>query len=369
MKKIIISEAEKRKILNMHNNYRNRHESWVITEGFSARPGDGYGGDVEACKKNLPYNVAVKTGQIGSYAQWKQLRQEWGSDGSSTQNIKMRDDMCNGWRSGDSNEGTSDESNMGADQGDMVQIKKSEITKLLNDIENDPMFEYAEEDDRQTITDSKNKIETVTSENVCSQENLAYYDLSITELNEKKEKPNTKTYAPNISKNMGEIANKLEEIKLFCSSQKETEEPSPESSETEYEDVDLEGESEEQGNSDLEGMIVSKKQDIKDLIEKIKNDDMYSFASSDEKKLIEDSKNKIETVTSENVCSQENLAYYDLSITELNEKKEKPNTKTYAPNISKNMGEIANKLEEIKLFCSTQLSEVYIRRIVKRVLR
>ena len=55
MKKIIISEAEKRKILNMHNNYRNRHESWVITEGFSARPGDGYGGDVEACKNLMTW--------------------------------------------------------------------------------------------------------------------------------------------------------------------------------------------------------------------------------------------------------------------------------------------------------------------------
>jgi len=369
MKKFLISESEKRRILNMHNNYRNRHESWVINEGFSASPGDGYGGDVEACKKDLPYNVAVKTGQISSYAQWKQLRQDWGSDGSIAQNIKMRDDMCNGWRSGDSNEGVDGDMEMDNVNGDMVAVKKSEIMKLLNDIENDDMYSYAEEEDKQTISDAKNKINTITSENVCSQENLTYYDQSINELNEKKEKPNTKTYAPNISKNMGEIANKLEEIKLFCSSQKENESSSPENSEIEYEDVDLGGNSEEQGNSAMEDILVSKKQEIKDLIEEIENDGMYSAADPDDQKLVEESKNKIETITLENVCSSENLTYYNDSIAKLNETRKKQKIKMFAPNIGNNMGKLVEKLEEIKTFCSTQMTESYISRIVRRVLR
>lgn len=97
----ILTESEKKRILGLHNKYINKPQTWVIKEEFTGTAGDGYNGDVAACKKDLPYNVAVKTRQIKSSSEWKTLRQAWGSDGSMTQNLKMRDEMCDGWRSGD----------------------------------------------------------------------------------------------------------------------------------------------------------------------------------------------------------------------------------------------------------------------------
>jgi len=100
----ILAESEKKRILGLHNKYINKPQTWVIKESFTGTAGDGYNGDVAACKKDLPYNVAVKTGQIKSSSEWKTLRKAWGSDGSMSQNLKMRDEMCDGWRSGDSKE-------------------------------------------------------------------------------------------------------------------------------------------------------------------------------------------------------------------------------------------------------------------------
>ena len=97
----ILTESEKKRILGLHNKYINKPQTWVIKEEFTGTAGDGYDGDVVACKKDLPYNVAVKTGQIKSSSEWRTLRRAWGSDGSMTQNLKMRDEMCDGWRSGD----------------------------------------------------------------------------------------------------------------------------------------------------------------------------------------------------------------------------------------------------------------------------
>ena len=104
----ILTESEKKRILGLHNKYINKPQTWVIKEEFTGTAGDGYNGDVAACKKDLPYNVAVKTRQIKSSSEWKTLRQAWGSDGSMTQNLKMRDEMCDGWRSGDSKDSSSE---------------------------------------------------------------------------------------------------------------------------------------------------------------------------------------------------------------------------------------------------------------------
>lgn len=370
MKKFLISESEKRRILKMHNTHLKRHESFLIKEGFSASPGEGYGGDVQACKRDLPYNVAVKTGQIKSSAEWRKLRQEWGSDGSMAQNLKMRNEMCDGWRSGDKfPEEESSEIELSSKDVDVVTMKKTEIMDLLNNIETDPMYSYAEEEDKQIISDSKNKINTITSDNVCNQENLDYYNNAITELNEKKEKDTIKNYAPNISKNMGEIVNKLEEIKTFCLSQKTSgeEKPNVENEDDYGVEPNLENTPTEESNALLEELILTKKEDIKKLIEAIQNDGMYSMADSSEKSLVEDAKNKIESVNSSNVCSQENLVYYDASIQKLNDAKNKPKIKTFAPEIGKNMGKLVEKLTEIKTYCSSQVNESRSLKKVSRI--
>jgi hypothetical protein len=130
----ILTESEKKRILGLHNKYINKPQTWVIKETFTGTAGDGYDGDVAACKKDLPYNVAVKTGQIKSSAEWKTLRQAWGSDGSMTQNLKMRDEMCDGWRSGDKlpEEESSDSDTSDQQKKLEYQKRKEPFTKIPN---------------------------------------------------------------------------------------------------------------------------------------------------------------------------------------------------------------------------------------------
>lgn len=49
--RFIISESEKREILNMY----------YLSEGFSGKKYEGYG-SMSACKKDIPYNVVTKAG-------------------------------------------------------------------------------------------------------------------------------------------------------------------------------------------------------------------------------------------------------------------------------------------------------------------
>jgi len=128
----ILTESEKKRILGLHNKYINKPQTWVIKEEFTGTAGDGYNGDVAACKKDLPYNVAVKTGQIKSSSEWKTLRKTWGSDGTMTQNLKMRDEMCDGWRSGDSKESDSDSNTSDQQKQLEYQKRKEPFTKIPN---------------------------------------------------------------------------------------------------------------------------------------------------------------------------------------------------------------------------------------------
>ena len=96
----LIEESEKKRILGMHNTYKSNPRTWVIREAYSGKPGEKFDGGVEACKKQLPYNVATTLG-----INWNAAKKSWGSDGSQQQNLQLRNAMCDGWRIGDVKEG------------------------------------------------------------------------------------------------------------------------------------------------------------------------------------------------------------------------------------------------------------------------
>jgi len=96
----LIEESEKKRILGMHNTYTNNTRILNIREAYSGKPGEKFDGGVEACKKQLPYNVATTLG-----INWNEAKKSWGSDGSQQQNLVLRNAMCDGWRIGDAKEG------------------------------------------------------------------------------------------------------------------------------------------------------------------------------------------------------------------------------------------------------------------------
>jgi hypothetical protein len=98
----LIEESEKKRILGMHNTYKSNPRTWVIREAYSGTAGEKFDGGVEACKKQLPYNVATTLG-----INWNEAKKGWGSDGTGPQNLVLRDAMCDGWRIGDAKEGGS----------------------------------------------------------------------------------------------------------------------------------------------------------------------------------------------------------------------------------------------------------------------
>jgi hypothetical protein len=95
----LIEESEKKRILGMHNKYKEDPRILNIREAYSAQAGEGYD-SVEACKKELPYNVATKLG-----INWNEAKKSWGSKGTSQENLQLRNAMCDGWRVGDSKDG------------------------------------------------------------------------------------------------------------------------------------------------------------------------------------------------------------------------------------------------------------------------
>lgn len=100
MKSLIISELEKKRILNLHECYRKK----TLNEDYSGTPHEGYDSE-ESCKRNLPYDVVEKAG-----LSWEEVKKSWGSDGSSTQNLELRDAFCDGWRPEDSKNNEDSES-------------------------------------------------------------------------------------------------------------------------------------------------------------------------------------------------------------------------------------------------------------------
>lgn len=92
MKKILISESEKTRILNLHEIFRKK----ILKEDFSGEPFEGYD-DESSCKRDLPSAVVQKAG-----LDWYDVRNSWGSDGSARDNLDLRDAFCDGWRPSDS---------------------------------------------------------------------------------------------------------------------------------------------------------------------------------------------------------------------------------------------------------------------------
>lgn len=346
MKKFIITESEKRRIIGLHNKYINKPQTWVIKEAFTGTAGDGYDGDVDACKRDLPYNVAVKTGQVKSSAEWRTLRQEWGSDGSMDQNLKMRDEMCDGWRSGDSKESSS---------------------------EPDPDSYEARTRDEEKVWENWGCITSKTGKVVTSKGSVVYqhYDGQFEIVG--KYDPETKEYyfdsikfVPHNDENNVKFIKSCDDpvvvnLSVTNTDQSSTEDDSEVKTNTDQSSTEDKSEvkTNTEKNSDVDNIVNTKKNEIKELIEKIEKDPMYGYSEEDDVKTIQGAKEKMETITSENVCSKENIEYYTDNIKDLNEKKNKFNTKTYAQKISSNMGEIEKKLEEIKTFCSTQINESF----------
>jgi hypothetical protein len=96
----LIEESEKKRILGMHNTNTNNTRILNIREAYSGTAGEKFD-SVEACKKQLPYNVTTTLG-----INWNEAKKGWGSDGSQQQNLVLRNAMCDGWRIGDAKEGS-----------------------------------------------------------------------------------------------------------------------------------------------------------------------------------------------------------------------------------------------------------------------
>ena len=330
----ILTESEKKRILGLHNKYINKPQTWVIKEEFTGTAGDGYDGDVAACKKDLPYNVAVNTGQIKSSSEWRTLRQAWGSDGSMTQNLKMRDEMCDGWRSGDSKES-------GSNTDDNTYYTAEDRTR-----DEDKAWE-----DWGCIT-SKTKKDVNKRGGVTYHHEDGVFDL-MGDYNDNGEFENDEIrFVPNDGKNGQDIKSCNDPIVVNLSGTKTNTDQSSTEDESEIK-------TNTESDSNVENVINTKKTEISELIESIQNDAMYGYSEDEDKKEIEDSKTFIETINATNVCSEENIEYYKKKSGSLLIKKEKQKTKTFAPEISKKMGEIAGKLEEIIVFCKSQVNESF----------
>jgi hypothetical protein len=94
MKRILISEDDRSRILNMHTSHR------LINEAYTGSKNEGYD-TIEACKKDIPYNVVTK-----ARLNWNTVKQAWGSKGIDTENIALRNAFCDGWRPNDPKPGT-----------------------------------------------------------------------------------------------------------------------------------------------------------------------------------------------------------------------------------------------------------------------
>lgn len=330
----ILTESEKKRILGLHNKYINKPQTWVIKEEFTGTAGDGYDGDVAACKKDLPYNVAVKTGQIKSSSEWRTLRRAWGSDGSMTQNLKMRDEMCDGWRSGDSKES-------GSNTDDNTYYTAEDRTR-----DEDKAWE------KWGCITSKTKKDVNKKGGVTYHHEDGVFDL-MGDYNDNGEFENDEIrFVPNDGKNVKFIKSCDDPVVVNLSGTKTNTDQSSTEDESEVK-TNIES------DSDVDDIVNTKKNEIKELIEKIEKDPMYGYSEEDDVKTIQEAKEKMETITSENICSKENMEYYSDNIVDLNKKKNKPKTKTFAPEISKNMGEIEGKLEEIIVFCKSQVNESF----------
>ena len=85
----LIEESEKKRILSMHSKYKENPRILNIREAYSAQAGEGYD-SVEACKKELPYNVATKLG-----INWNEAKKSWGSKGTSQENLQLQHKFYN----------------------------------------------------------------------------------------------------------------------------------------------------------------------------------------------------------------------------------------------------------------------------------
>jgi hypothetical protein len=324
----ILAESEKKRIPGLHNKYINKPQTWVIKEEFTGTAGDGYDGDVAACKKDLPYNVAVKTGQIKSSSEWRTLRQAWGSDGSMSQNLKMRDEMCDGWRSGDSKESDSKESDSDSDANSYYDRTKDE---------------EKEWEKWGCITSKTGKV-VARSGKVVYQHKDGQFEIDYTDSDYVIWRP--------VDGEAKVIYSCDDPIVVNLSGTKTNDDQSST-------DNGSEVKTNTESDSNVENVINTKKTEISELIIAIQNDAMYGYSEDEDKKEIEDSKTFIETINATNVCSEENIEYYKKKSGSLLIKKEKQKTKTFAPEISKKMGEIAGKLEEIIVFCKSQVNESF----------
>lgn len=95
----ILTEEEKRRILNLHSSEKNNKK--YLSEQYTGQPGAGYA-SVAVCKKNNPANVVMNAG-----LNWKTVKTAWGSTGAAQDNVALRNAFCDGWRPGDAKPGSS----------------------------------------------------------------------------------------------------------------------------------------------------------------------------------------------------------------------------------------------------------------------
>lgn len=110
MNKFIITESEKKYILRLYN----------LNEEFSGIKHEGYD-SMSDCLSELPFDVVTKAG-----FNWIEVRNSYGSSGSKEENLKLRDEFCNGWRPQDSKTDTPNDSDNEETSNDDIEKKDTE---------------------------------------------------------------------------------------------------------------------------------------------------------------------------------------------------------------------------------------------------
>lgn len=179
MKKFIITESEKKYILRLYN----------LNEEFSGTKHEGYD-SMSDCLSELPYDVVTKAG-----LNWKEVRDSYGSSGSKEENLKLRDEFCNGWRPKDSKSETSNDNS------------EKEETSNDNSEKNDT------EDKQKKGLSSGNKRVDNAIEKLISK-----YNLKITQDNIKKELDQEGTTMEDAGGVNSEAQNAVKKLISFCKS-------------------------------------------------------------------------------------------------------------------------------------------------------
>jgi len=149
MKRFLLTENERKKILNLYSQKQLIYES-----DYNGQKGQGYNGNVANCKKDTPINVVSKAG-----LNWSEVKKSWGSKGGANDNIKLRDAFCDGWRPNQEKNTSENKNNVSDIQSEIPQdgLKKSNLGDTCINVTTTGSFEVLSATNPENIENFMNK--------------------------------------------------------------------------------------------------------------------------------------------------------------------------------------------------------------------